>query len=94
MQPLPPEGHSSSDRAGASAASLAIVALVLLLFSDAVFRGRVFYERDLDIDWYAQMESFVRSIAAGSWPLWDNSIAFGQPLLADPSAEILYPLTC
>jgi hypothetical protein len=76
-----------------ASASLGIVSIVLLLFSDAIFRGRVFYERDLHIDWYTQMESFVRSVAAGSWPLWDNSIAFGQPLLADPSAEILYPLT-
>ncbi|MFI5184125.1 MAG: hypothetical protein ACHQNV_07000, partial [Vicinamibacteria bacterium] len=76
-----------------AAASLGIVSVVLLLFSDAVFRGRVFYERDLQIDWYTQMESFARSAAAGSWPLWDNTIAFGQPLLADPSAEILYPLT-
>lgn len=58
-----------------------------------MFRGRVFYERDLQLDWYTQMESFVRSVTRGSWPLWDNTIAFGQPLLADPSAQILYPLT-
>jgi hypothetical protein len=76
-----------------ASASVGIVSIALLLFSDAVFRGRVFYERDLQIDWYTQIGSFVRSVAVGSWPLWDNSIAFGQPLLADPSAQILYPLT-
>jgi hypothetical protein len=74
-------------------AALGLAALVLASFPDAVFRGRVFYERDLHIDWYTQMESFARSVAAGSWPVWDTTIAFGQPLLADPSAQILYPLT-
>jgi len=74
-------------------ASIGLLSLVLLLFSDAVFRGRVFYERDLALDWYTQMDAFARSVAAGSWPLWDNTIAFGHPLLADPGAQILYPLT-
>jgi Bacterial membrane protein YfhO len=74
-------------------AAVALTTLVVALFSDAVLRGRVFYERDLHIDWYTQMESFVRSVAAGSWPVWDTTISFGQPLLADPSAQILYPLT-
>lgn len=74
-------------------APVGLGALVLLLFSDSVFRGRVFYERDLHLDWYTQMESFARSVAAGSLPLWDTTLAFGQPLLADPSAQILYPVT-
>jgi len=78
------------DRAFAAAG---VGVLVVALFSDAVVKGRVFYERDLQLDWYTQMEAFVRSVAAGSWPVWDNTIAFGQPLLADPSAQILYPLT-
>ena len=74
-------------------AAFGVGALVVALFSDAVLKGRVFYERDLQFDWYTQMEAFVRSVASGSWPVWDNTIAFGQPLFADPSAQILYPLT-
>jgi hypothetical protein len=70
-----------------------LLTIPCLLFADAVFRGRVFYERDLQLDWYTQMEAFVRSVAHGSWPVWDDTIAFGQPLLADPSAQILYPPT-
>ena len=74
-------------------AAAGIGTLVTALFSDALFGGRVFYERDIHLDWYTQMEAFVRAVAAGSWPVWDNTIAFGQPLLADPSAQILYPPT-
>jgi hypothetical protein len=73
--------------------ALALVALVALLFPAAVFRGEVFYDRDIHLEWYAQIEGFVRAVAAFSWPVWDNSIAFGQPLLADPSAQVLYPPT-
>lgn len=75
-----------------AAAGLGLVVLVLLLFPTAVFRGEVFYERDLHLDWYPRTDRWVRAFLQGSWPLWDNWIAFGQPLLADPSAQILYPL--
>jgi hypothetical protein len=70
-----------------------LVALVLVLFFEVIFGGRVFYERDIHLEWYSQIEGFVRSVAAGAWPLWDTTIAFGQPLLADPSAQVGYPPT-
>jgi hypothetical protein len=70
-----------------------LVALVLVLFSGVIFGGRVFYDRDIHLEWYSQVEGFVRSVGAGAWPIWDNTIAFGQPLLADPSAQIAYPAT-
>lgn len=73
--------------------SLLLVALALWLFKDALFLGGVFYKRDIHLVWHPQVEGFVRAIASGSWPTWDSSPAFGQPLLADPSAMILYPLT-
>jgi hypothetical protein len=72
---------------------LGLLGLVLLLFSDVVFFGKVFYERDIHLEWYSQIEGFVRSVASGAWPVWDSTIAFGQPLLADPSAQIAYPPT-
>jgi hypothetical protein len=74
-----------------SAAAIGLAVLTLALFPGAVFRGEVFYERDLHLDWYPRTDHWVRALAAGSPPLWDNWIGFGQPLLADPSAQILYP---
>lgn len=72
---------------------LGLTALVLWLFRKAVFGGQVFFKRDIHLIWHAQIEGFVRAIAAGSWPVWDPCPAFGQPLLADPSAQVLYPPT-
>jgi hypothetical protein len=36
---------------------------------------------------------FARTIGEGFLPLWDLAIGFGQPLLADPGAQVLYPTT-
>ena len=66
---------------------------MLWLFRDVLFFGQVYYVRDIHLVWHPQVEGFVRAIASGSWPVWNTSLAFGQPLLADPSAQILYPLT-
>lgn len=74
-------------------AFLGLAALALILFRKAVFAGQVLFVRDIGMVWYPQVESFVRCIAAGSWPLWDVYRGFGQPMLADPSAQIVYPLT-
>jgi Bacterial membrane protein YfhO len=70
-----------------------LLAVALFFFRDAVLGRGVLFRRDISLVWYPQVESFVRCIAAGSWPLWDPYRGFGQPLLADPSAEILYPFT-
>ncbi len=70
-----------------------LLSLLAYLFQDLIFRGQVLYERDIQAVWQPQIEAFVRSIAAGSWPVWDSSIGFGQPLLADPGAQLLYPFT-
>jgi hypothetical protein len=68
-------------------------ALTVLLFADVLFRGRVLYERDIHVVWHGQVESFVRCIASGSWPVWDPYLSFGQPLLANPGTQVLYPWT-
>jgi hypothetical protein len=72
-------------------ALLALTGLVAVTLHRAVFLGEVFFERDIHQVWLPQVESWVRAVAAASWPVWDRSIAFGQPLWADPSAQILYP---
>ena len=72
---------------------LGLFALALFLFRGAVFGGQALFIRDINMVWYPQVEAFVRCVASGSWPLWDPWRGFGQPLLADPSAQVLYPTT-
>ena len=74
-------------------AAAVLSALVLFLFRDVVFRGQVFYYRDVHLQWYVQALAFVRSIAAGSWPVWNPWVGFGQPLWANPNNQVLYPFT-
>ena len=71
--------------------SLAV--LVVALFRETLFGGAVFFKRDIHLVWHSQIRGFVRAWTGGGWPLWDPSPAFGQPLLADPGAQVLYPLT-
>jgi hypothetical protein len=74
---------------------LVLVALILgealLLFPGALVSGESFFERDLLVDWYQRMSVLSRCVREGAWPVWDPSLAFGYPLLADPGAQILYP---
>jgi hypothetical protein len=65
----------------------------LVFFRRAVVGGQVLFERDIALVWYPQVSSILKSVGAGSWPLWDPYRGFGQPLLADPSAMLLYPFT-
>jgi hypothetical protein len=72
---------------------LSTVGLSAVLFPGALLHGEAFFERDLHLDWYPRLEAIARSLRAGSWPVWDPSVAFGQPLLADPGAQVAYPGT-
>lgn len=71
----------------------AFVLLATVILRDAVLFGRVFYVRDIHLQWYGQVESFVRAVIAGAWPLWDPYVSFGQPMLANANAQVLYPPT-
>src|SRR5262245_8319363 len=82
-----------AERRGNWAALAGLTALVLFLFQDAVFRGQALFERDIHAYWGPQIASLVRSIAAGSPPLWSPNAGFGQPYLANPSTQVLYPFT-
>lgn len=75
------------------APALGLLGLVLLVLRDAAFRGRVFYERDLHLQWFGQAEAFVRMVAAGVPPLWDAGVSFGQPFLANANTQVFYPFT-
>jgi hypothetical protein len=74
-------------------ALLALALLVVALFRESILQGGVFYKRDIHLIWHPQVEGFVRAVFSGALPLWDPSPAFGQPLLADPGAQVLYPPT-
>lgn len=81
----------SSSRAEAAAwTGLAVVVVFLLR---GALAGGVLFRRDIHLVWHPQVEAFVRAVAAGSWPVWDPGPVFGQPLMADPSAMVLYPFT-
>ncbi|HEY7925563.1 MAG TPA: YfhO family protein [Vicinamibacteria bacterium] len=73
--------------------ALATLAFAVVLYPGALLRGEAFFERDLHVDWYPRIAALLRCLHAGAWPLWDPGLGFGQPLLADPSLQALYPPT-
>ena len=84
---------TAAERHPTLTAGVGYLLIAMALFHELVFQGRVLFERDIHLFWYTQVESFVRIVTAPAWPLWDPYTAFGQPLLADTSAQILYPPT-
>jgi len=83
---------ASPERGGQVAALVGLAAVVAFILREAL-AGGVLFRRDVHLVWHPQVEAFVRAVAAGSWPVWDPGPMFGQPLLADPSAMVLYPFT-
>jgi hypothetical protein len=67
--------------------------LAMLLVPRASFLGEALFERDLHGQWYPRALAFGEAVRAGLPPLWDTWIGFGEPWLADPSAQLLYPTT-
>jgi hypothetical protein len=72
---------------------LLVATALAVLFPGLAFRGEALFERDLHQMLYGQYASIARLARAGVWPLWDPWPGFGQPLLANPAAQILYPPT-
>ena len=70
-----------------------VLAVLAALFQGLVFGGQVLFERDVHQMLYSQYASFARMVHAGSLPLWDPWTGFGQPMLANPNAQALYPPT-
>jgi hypothetical protein len=86
--------HSpASTKRDAVLAGAATLALAVLLFPGALVRGEMFFERDLNFDWYLRLAAVARAVADRALPLWDPGVTFGQPLLADPGTQVLYPTT-
>lgn len=74
-------------------AAVGLLALVLFVAREAVLLGRVFYQRDLHLQWYGQIEALVGALHGGAWPLWDPLVDFGRPLLANANNQLFYPPT-
>jgi hypothetical protein len=69
------------------------VLVTAALFPEALFGGRVFFDRDISAFWLPHAATFVQILDQGTWPLWNPYEGFGVPLLADPSLQVAYPVT-
>jgi hypothetical protein len=76
-----------------AAALVALAFIVIVLCWPVLAQGRVYWERDLHLYLYPHAESLVRVLGQGSLPLWNPYVAFGEPLLANPQMQLLYPPT-
>ena len=73
-------------------ALLGVFCLVPLLnFPLALICDRTLFARDIGMVWAPQVEAIVEHVGRGEMPFFDARRAFGQPLFADPRAEVLYP---
>src|SRR5437762_6292438 len=70
----------------------ALAAVVAALFFP-LLRGRVLFDRDIAEVYHPQAEAFYRAVREGAWPLWNPCLSFGEPMLANPSMQVLYPTT-
>ena len=71
---------------------LLILALIEVASRGSVLLGTVaLYQRDLMLVYFPLIQAILREVSLGAFPLRDPTSAFGQPLLADPSCQILYP---
>ena len=85
-------GERSAVRRNRLVSAAVLATLAATPFWQAILGGTLF-ERDINMVWLPQVESLVRAVANGSWPLWDPYVGFGQPMLADPRVGVLYPPT-
>ena len=65
--------------------------LEFLLRLPALLGMVALYQRDLLLLYFPLVQSALRGLSEGALPLRDATSGFGQPLLADPSCQILYP---
>jgi hypothetical protein len=68
-----------------------ILLLITLSFSDVLFLGRSFYNRDFSRLHVPDRKVLRDIVKSGEFPFWNPSYAAGQPFAANPSAEVFYP---
>ena len=67
------------------------LALLLIFYRDALFRGGQLAFRDSAHYYYPLYQKVQWEWEAGRLPLWDPSENAGMPLLGNPTAAVLYP---
>ena len=73
------------------AASLFLVLLGILFFSDFLLTSKNFYFRDI-LNFHNPLRKvLIQFYENGEFPLWNPFIHFGQPLLANPNYLAFYP---
>jgi hypothetical protein len=88
--------HSSSDaRPGTFRKALPalLLGLLLLLAFRGMLQGRLFYLRDVSQNHYPVRAFVTERLRAGDLPLWDPFHGGGTPLLANPDALVLHPIS-
>jgi hypothetical protein len=70
---------------------LVLVAVVLVVYADPLFTGRVFFYRDLGITGPILAEARIGGERDTILPLWTHAVSNGRPLLANPSYALLAP---
>jgi hypothetical protein len=86
-------GTSPLSRARAGLVALVGLGAVAVLLFPKALAGWTLGQRDLRLVFLPQVAALVRCVTAGAWPLWDPLVGFGQPLLANPANQVLYPPT-
>ena len=67
--------------------------LLLFVFRDFVFTGRVFFQRDTTLVEIPVKKLTVRLLKEGHFALWTDAHGNGQPFLANPKNAVFYPTT-
>lgn len=71
---------------------LCVGLLFLLLFGAVLFQDRNFVYRDAGHFYYPFFRRVAQEWSAGRVPLWNPDENGGEPLLANPTASVFYPL--
>jgi len=67
--------------------------LLLLVAFHGALQGRLFYLRDISQNHYPVRALVTERVRSGALPLWDPYHGGGTPLLANPNAQVLQPIT-
>lgn len=83
--------HSDTARRFGGRLAVLYAFLAVLVLGPRLLVDETLFERDITMVWLPMADTVARLVGAGEAPLWDPYRGFGQPLLADPRAQVLYP---
>jgi len=73
------------------AAAGLFVVLTAVFFEKVLFRGEVFFSRDVAPFFYPMKQFLASAVRAGELPLWNPLVAGGEPFFASLQPGLLYP---